>query len=97
MTSGTIIHTKSRMTDGATRARPAVVVCCVAILVAFSPHVPPAHRPSSWGRRRLSPQSVARALYPPRRHQRVFFVQSSTPPLSPFPQAERGRDGEERP
>jgi hypothetical protein len=27
---------KSRMTDGETRARPAVAVCCVAIVVALS-------------------------------------------------------------
>jgi hypothetical protein len=31
MASGTIIHAKSRMTDGAAKMRPAIVVCCVAI------------------------------------------------------------------
>src|SRR5271170_2990403 len=46
--NGTIIQMKSRMTDGATRARPATVVCCVAmalgspefVFVLLSPSAP---------------------------------------------------------
>ena len=44
--SGTIIQMKSRMTDGETRARPAVAVCCVAILVALSSRATPPVGPS---------------------------------------------------
>src|SRR5882724_5289077 len=37
---------KSRMTDGETRARPAVAVCCVAIFAASPPRALRVSRPS---------------------------------------------------
>src|SRR5271156_202105 len=77
MTSGTIIHTKSRMTDGATSARPAVVVCCVAILLALP--APDAGR--RLGRRTFD--SPCRWLASERgadRRDPPFHVDFSTPP-----------------
>src|SRR3984885_16167263 len=71
---------KSRMTDGETRARPAVAVCCVAIVVALSSRLV-----------RRSPVRVADAKFvfvgPPfpksatARYVALFLI----PQLLPFP------------
>src|SRR5271154_560436 len=72
---------KSRMTDGETRARPAVAVCCVAIVVALSSRLV-----------RRSPVRVADAKFvfvgppfPNRATARYVARSCLIPQLLPFP------------
>src|SRR5271165_5780382 len=84
------------MTDGATRARPAVVVCCVAILVALP--TPDAGR--RLGRRTFDssrPWPASERGADERDTTPIFTLISQRLAFSPSSRTRRERDGEERP